>query len=83
MEDENFLLDVLLSFVYPIIDSYREILKFIISLAEEDIFEIKSKEYELKILKRLQKEYKGSQINSAESCAVNYLRNLTKILEVN
>ena len=74
-DKEHFKIDVLLSFIYPITS-------FIISHIEQKLIEVPVRKYEFKILQNLQTMHRNHQINSGESCSINYIRNFNKILEV-
>lgn len=81
-EDEMFAVDVLLSFIHPLLDSYSFVIKEISNLILSDLTERRASDVETSVFLKLQEAFRDGIIVSGESCSINYVKNALEVLSV-
>lgn len=81
-EKKEFIIELILSFIRPLFDTYFVTFDIVLELMLENSASIENVQLEGVIFNKLHKYGKEGQIDSLESCTMNSIKNAIKILQV-
>lgn len=81
-EEEMFAVDILLSFVHPLLDSYSFVVREVCGLIARGITQKRATDVETSIFLKLQDAFRDLVIISGESCSITYVKNALEALVV-